>query len=142
MRVPVGAGAGGRKRSKEATVPLLDLFFIIVATFLGGSWLVLTVLVAGDCLGRADLSSPCRVVWIGAAVFLPLVGALTYVVARGRSTPVDVQRRDEYLVAAYISGVASAPSSTEELSRLARLRARGALTAQEYDAQRARILAS
>jgi hypothetical protein len=86
---------------KEPTVPLLDRFWITAAILLGGAWLLLTVFVAGDCLGRADLSRTCRVAWIVAAIFVPFVGALTYVVARGRSTSSHLRRREELLVAAY-----------------------------------------
>ena len=55
-------------------MPLLDLFWITAAIFLGGAWLLFTFFVAEDGLGRADLSRTRRVAWIVAAIFVPFVG--------------------------------------------------------------------
>jgi hypothetical protein len=55
---------------------------------------------------------------------------------------VQRQRELEDATASYIRGVASAPSTTEELARLAQLHETGALTDEEFTSQKARILAA
>jgi hypothetical protein len=135
----------GRLLAKEDPMPLLDLFWTMFVFFLWVAWFWLLITVFADILRSEDLSGWGKAGWMVLTVALPYLGVFVYLVARGRSMQerqVGRQRELEEATASYIRGVASAPSTTEELARLAQLRETGALTEEEFSTQKARILAA
>jgi hypothetical protein len=126
-------------------MPLLDLFWTMFLFFLWVVWFWLLITVFADIFRSDDLSGWGKAGWVVLTVLLPYLGVLAYLVARGRSMQErqgQRQRQLEEATASYIRGVASAPSTTEELARLAQLREAGALTEEEFASQKARILAA
>jgi hypothetical protein len=128
---------------KEDAMPLLDLFWTMFVFFLWVAWFWLLIAVFADIFKSEDLSGWGKAAWVLLGIVLPYLGVFVYLVARGRSMQdrqVKQQRALEEATASYIRGVASTPSPTEELARLAQLREVGALTEEEFTAQKARIL--
>jgi ABC-type multidrug transport system fused ATPase/permease subunit len=126
-------------------MPLLDLFWTMFIFFLWIAWFWLLIAVFADIFRSDDLSGWGKTGWVVLTVFMPYLGVFIYLIARGRSMQdrqMRQQRELEEANAAYIRGVASAPSTTEELARLAELRDSGALTEEEFTAQKAKILAA
>jgi ABC-type multidrug transport system fused ATPase/permease subunit len=143
-RRPPGEDTGSRV-PKEDVMPLLDLFWSMLVFFLWISWFWLLISIFADIFRSDDLSGWGKSGWVLFTVFLPFLGVLVYLIARGQSMQdraMRQQRELEEANAAYIRGVASAPSTTEELARLAQLHDSGALTAEEFAAQKAKVLAS
>jgi hypothetical protein len=126
-------------------MPLLDLFWTMFVFFLWVVWFWLLITVFADIFRSDDLSGWGKAGWVLLTVVLPYLGVFVYLIARGRSMQerqLQRQREVEDATASYIRGVASAPSATEELTRLAQLRETGALTDEEFATQKARILAA
>lgn len=126
-------------------MPLLDLFWTMMVFFLWVAWFWLLISVFADIVRSEDLSGWGKAAWVLLTVFLPYLGVFAYLIARGSSMgerQLEQQRAAEAATASYIRGVASTPSPTEELVRLAELRNTGALTDAEYSQQKARILVS
>jgi hypothetical protein len=124
-------------------MPLLDLFWTMFVFFLWIAWFWLLITVFADIFRSQDLSGWGKAGWVLFAVVLPYLGVFVYLIARGQSKQdrqVTQQRELEDATAAYIRGVASTPSPTEELARLAQLWEVGALTEHEYSTQKAKIL--
>jgi hypothetical protein len=124
-------------------MPLLDLFWTMFVFFLWIAWFWLLITVFADIFRSQDLSGWGKAGWVLFAVVLPYLGVFVYLIARGQSIQdrqVTQQRELEDATAAYIRGVASTPSPTEELARLAQLWEVGALTKHEYSTQKAKIL--
>jgi hypothetical protein len=124
-------------------MPLLDLFWTMFVFFLWIAWFWLLITVFADIFRSQDLSGWGKAGWVLFAVVLPYLGVFVYLIARGQSMQdrqVTQQRELEDATAAYIRGVASTPSPTEELARLAQLWEVGALTEHEYSTQKAKIL--
>jgi hypothetical protein len=124
-------------------MPLLDLFWTMLVFFLWVAWFWILITVFADIVRSEDLSGWGKAGWVLFAVALPYLGVFVYLVARGQSMQdrqVKQQRELEDATASYIRGVASAPSPTEELARLAQLRDVGALTEDEFSTQKAKIL--
>jgi hypothetical protein len=131
--------------TEEAVVPLLDLFWTMTVFFLWVAWFWLLIAVFADIFRSEDLSGWSKAAWVLLAVFLPYLGVFAYLIARGSSMgerQLERHQAAEAAVASYIRGVASTPSPTEELARLAELRDTGALTDAEFSQQKARILVS
>jgi multidrug resistance efflux pump len=78
-------------------------------------------------------------------LFIPLVGVLVYLIARGgemhERAARQAQRQDE-AARSYIQQAAGSPaSSADQLAKLADLRDRGVITAEEFDREKAKVLA-
>jgi hypothetical protein len=126
-------------------MPLFDLFWTMFLFFLWVVWFWLLITVFADIFRSDDLSGWGKAGWVLLTILLPYLGVLIYLIGRGHSMQerqVQRQRQLEEATASYIRGVASAPSTTEELARLAQLRETGALTEDEFSTQKARILAA
>lgn len=127
--------------------PLLDAFWTmlwIVGFFL---WIWIAIIVFADIFRSRDLSGWMKALWVIAIFALPLLGVLLYLIVRGRkmrehaAVAVTEQQAmtDQYIRSAAGAGGYSAAS---ELSQLASLRDSGVLSQDEFNAQKARILAS
>jgi ABC-type multidrug transport system fused ATPase/permease subunit len=124
-------------------MPLLDLFWTMLVFFLWVAWFWLLISVFADIFRSDDLSGWGKAGWVLLTVVLPYVGVIIYLIARGRTMQEREAKRLgelEQATAAYIRGVASTPSTTEELARLAQLHESGSLTDDEFTTQKARIL--
>jgi multidrug resistance efflux pump len=79
-------------------------------------------------------------------LFIPLLGVLVYLIARGGSMNERAARQAQQQDAearAYIQQAANSPaSSTDQLTKLADLRDRGVISAEEFERQKAKVLAA
>ena len=112
--------------------------------FLWIMWIWLLIKLFVDIFRRDDLSGWGKTGWVILMLFLPLLGALIYLIAHGG----DMARRDMESMQAmedaqkkYIRDAAGGTSTADELEKLAKLRSSGALTEEEFAAQKAKLLA-
>jgi hypothetical protein len=77
-------------------------------------------------------------------LFIPLIGILVYLIARGSKDAAaggaggPPAGRD---LRAYVQDAADSQSSTEQLAKLSDLRDRGVITAEEFEREKAKVLA-
>ena len=127
-------------------MPLLDLFWTMLWFFLFIAWIWLLIAIVTDIFRSDDLSGFAKALWILFVIIVPWLGALIYLIARGGKMQ-DREMRDATERAKaqrqYIQEVASTSgtSSAEELTKLAQLRDSGVITADELEAQKAKLLA-
>ena len=123
-------------------MPLLDLFWTILIIFVFVAWIWVLISVVIDVF-RNDISGWSKALWVLFIVFLPILGVLAYLVVHGsdmsqrqmdRATEAQ-EAQDEY-----IRDVAGS-TQADELAKLASLRDQGVLSADEYQAQKAKLLA-
>ncbi len=124
-------------------MPLLDLFWSMLYLFLliMWFWLVITILI--DIFRSHDLSGVAKALWVVFILVLPLLGVLIYVIARGESMGqrmIDHARQQDVAARAYIQDV-TGTNTAEELEKLNDLKNRGVLTEQEFNDQKAKLLA-
>ncbi|MEU4426674.1 SHOCT domain-containing protein [Actinoplanes sp. NPDC024001] len=112
-------------------------FFIFVA------WLVCLFWIFGDLFRSRDLGGLGKTLWTLFLIFLPTLGALVYLIARGggmaeraMAAQAQAQQRQD----AYIRSVAAPASATEEISRAKQLLDSGAISAAEFEHLKARAL--
>jgi hypothetical protein len=127
-------------------MPLLDLLWTMFWFFLFIAWIWLLVVVLTDVFRDRDLSGWGKALWTLFIFALPLLGVLIYLIVRGDRMSERSERRamgwDEPT-----SGHVSLPagnggaSKADELDKLARLRSSGTLTEEEFQAQKAKLLA-
>ena len=124
--------------------PLLDVFMTLLFIALFIVWLILLVHVLGDLFRDDEESGWAKAGWVLFLVVFPYIGVLAYIVARGHGmgmrTLERAQAQDQALQS-YVAATTGASGTAEELTKLADLRDRGVLTQEEFDQQKAKILA-
>jgi hypothetical protein len=124
-------------------MPLLDLFWTMLLFFLFIAWISLLIQVYADVFRSDDLSGVAKAAWTVFVLVLPYLGVFVYLIARGGSMQersADRSAQAQQATEQYIRNIAAAPSSTDELVKLTQLRDQGALTPEEFETQKSRIL--
>jgi len=120
----------------EALLVALEIFFLVIWI-----WILITVLV--DLFRDHELSGWAKAVWVFFLVFVPIIAVLIYLIVRGddmRQRAIDEQRRLRDTTDEYIRSVAGS-SPVDELHKLDQLRASGAISQDEFERLKARVLA-
>jgi hypothetical protein len=116
-----------------ADYPLLDVVLSIVVFFALAILFFALVAVVLDIFRSHDLSGWGKAGWFVLVLLVPLVGLIVYLVVRGSKMQLHAERQMDQL------GMAP-PSTADELTKLAALRDRGAITDGEYEKQKAVLL--
>ncbi len=124
-------------------MPVLDVLWAMLWFFLFVAWIWLLVVIFSDIFRSDDLSGWGKAFWVLFVVFLPFLGVLIYLIARGGKMQ-DRAAKEAAAQAkaqqAYIRQVAGSGGSADELSKLADLRDKGVISDEEFAAQKAKIL--
>ena len=124
-------------------MPLFDLFWAMLWFFLFFLWIWLLISLFTDVFRSDDLSGWGKAGWVIFLVVAPFLGALVYLIARGKSMQeramADMVAREK-ATRSYIKDAAGSSSTADELAKLASLRDRGVLTDQEFQSQKAALL--
>ena len=126
------------------TYPLLSLFWTMLLFFGFVVWIWLLIVVFGDIFRSHDIGGFAKAMWVLLVIFLPLIGVLIYLIARGgkmqdRAARDARQQQQEF--DSYVQDVAaSGTSSADQVAKLAQLRDEGVITEPEFEAQKAKVL--
>ena len=130
--------------SSSNSYPLLNAFWTILIIFLWVIWFWILITIFIDLFRSHDLSGWAKAAWFIFILLIPLVGVLVYLIVRGskmhQHQVQDAQAQDKAF-RSYVQEAAGSQSSADELAKLADLRDRGVITAEEFDRQKAKILA-
>jgi hypothetical protein len=117
--------------------------------FLFFAWIWLLITIFADIFRSDDLSGWGKAFWTIFVVILPWLGVLIYLIARGGSmqeramaqaVAQEKAQREYIQQVSASSGGASSASSADELKKLAELQSQGVISAEEFAAQKAKIL--
>lgn len=125
-------------------MPLLDLFWTMLWFYLFFAFIWLLVSLFADVFRSEDLGGFAKAMWTIVLIFLPVLGAFAYLIARGgsmRERAMSAAADQEAATKRYIQETAGTPSAADEIAKLAALRDSGVLTAEEFDRQKAAALA-
>ena len=122
----------------------LDFFWLMLWFFLWVIWIWMLIRVFGDIF-RSDMSGGAKAAWTLFVLVLPFIGVLIYLVTQGD----DMRRRDQEIASAvdkaqrdYIREAAGTAGGTaDELEKLAALKDRGVISEEEFQVQKAKLLA-
>ena len=124
-------------------MPLLDLFWTFLMFFLFFVWLMLLFRIFGDIFRSEDIGGWGKALWTIFVIFLPFLGVLVYVIARGKGMAerdVKDYQTAEAATQRYIRDTVGSTSSADEIAKLAALRDQGVLTDAEFQTQKAALL--
>ncbi|HEY1344630.1 MAG TPA: SHOCT domain-containing protein, partial [Streptosporangiaceae bacterium] len=108
-------------------------------------WIWILIWIFIDIFRSRDLSGWAKALWFLFVLFIPLIGVLVYLIARGSSmherAVQDAQRQDKEFRQYVQQAAADTPASTaDQLSKLADLRDRGVISAEEFEREKAKVL--
>ena len=124
--------------------PLLGAFWTILEIFLWVLWIWILIYVFIDIFRSRDLSGGAKALWFIFVLFIPLIGVLVYLIARGgkmHERAVQQAQQADADARAYIQQAAGSQSPADQLTRLADLRDRGVITPEEFEREKAKVLA-
>jgi ABC-type multidrug transport system fused ATPase/permease subunit len=126
--------------------PILDAFLTMLYFFLFIIWIWLLIMVFMDIFRSHDMGGVAKALWVIFIIILPFLGVFVYLIARGgkmheraaQQAAAQQKAFDQYVK----QTAGSSDTSADQLSKLADLKAQGVLSDAEFDAQKAKILAS
>jgi ABC-type multidrug transport system fused ATPase/permease subunit len=130
--------------SSSYSYPILGAFWTIFMIFLWVIWFWVLITIFIDLFRSHDLSGWVKALWFIFILLLPLIGVLVYLIARGgkmhehQVRDAQVQERE---LRQYVQEAAGSQSPADQLAKLADLRDRGVITTEEFDREKAKLLA-
>jgi len=126
---------------------VLDAFLTMLYFFLFIIWIWLLIMVFMDIFRSPDMGGGAKALWVIFIIVLPFLGVFVYLIARGGSMHERAAAQaaeQQKAFDQYVRQAASTPgeSSADQLHKLADLKTQGVLTDAEFEAQKAKILAS
>lgn len=125
--------------------PLLDILWSMIEFFAFLIWIWLLIVVFIDIFRSHDIGGLAKALWVIFVIVLPLIGVLVYLIARGsemHERAADQAARQQKAFDAYVRDTAGSGGTADELSKLADLKAKGVITDSEFEAQKAKLLAT
>ena len=136
--------------------PLLDTFWTIIVFFAWIIWFWMLISIFGDLFRRQDNSGWNKAGWFVLLMVLPYVGVLIYLIAQGKQMAARrhqdaVESKEQF--DAYVRDVAGTSTSasaatpsqrtaTDEIGRGKQLLDSGAITSEEFEALKRKVLAA
>jgi hypothetical protein len=124
---------------------LLEVMASIFWFMLLVAWIWLMIAVLTDVFRDHELSGWAKGLWCIFMVLVPWLGVLTYLIVRGRSMherALQHSQENEQAFRRYVRDTAgSGPSMADEIGKLAKLRDEGAISPEDYESAKTRILA-
>lgn len=121
----------------ELLLIALEIFFFVIWI-----WILITILT--DLFRDHELSGWWKAVWVLFLVFIPFLTALIYLIARGqgmRDRTIKAQAEAKQHFDEYVRQQAHGGSAADELHKLNDLKEKGALSADEFEKAKAKLLA-
>jgi Short C-terminal domain/Phospholipase_D-nuclease N-terminal len=131
----------------DSSYPLLNIFWTMFELFLWIIWIWILIWIFIDIFRSRDLSGWAKALWFLFVLFIPLIGVLVYLIVRGNSMherAVQDARQQDQEFREYVQQAASGSpgTSADQLTKLADLRDRGVITSEEFEREKAKILAA
>ena len=120
----------------EALVLTVEIFFFVIWI-----WILITILT--DLFRDHEISGWSKAAWVLFLVFIPFITALIYLIARGngmRERAIKAQAEAREHMDAYIREQAAQGSPADELHKLNELKEKGALSSEEFEQAKAKVL--
>jgi Short C-terminal domain/Phospholipase_D-nuclease N-terminal len=122
----------------ELLLIALEIFFFVIWI-----WILITILT--DLFRDHELSGWAKAAWVLFLVFIPFITALIYLIARGagmRDRTIKAQAEAKQHFDSYIRQQAhDGGGAADELHKLNELKEKGALSPEEFDRAKAKLLA-
>jgi Phospholipase_D-nuclease N-terminal/Short C-terminal domain len=126
-----------------ANIDLGELLLLMVEVFFFVIWIWILIFIFTDLFRDHEASGWAKAAWVLFLVVIPLFGALVYLIARGggmRERAVKAQADEKQHLDTYIRQQADV-SPADELHKLNELKEKGALSGEEFEQAKKKLLA-
>lgn len=124
--------------------PLLGILWTTLVIFFWIAWIFLVIRIFADIFRNRDMSGWAKALWTIFVVLLPFLGVLVYLIVHGgdmHERDIEQAKVQQEAVDSYIKQAAGTSGGVaDEINKLGALRDQGVLTAEEFDAQKAKLL--
>ena len=106
-------------------------------------WIWMIVAIFSDIFRSEDLSGWGKALWTIFIIFLPYLGAFVYLIARGSKMQGHAMAdaaRQEAAFRAQVQEAAGSGGTAAEIAKLAELRTQGAISEEEFQQAKAKVL--
>ena len=127
-----------------ADVNFGEFLLLVFEWFLLFAWIWIVITILMDLFRDHKLSGIAKAVWAFFLIFIPFFGVLLYLIVRGsgmRERQIKEQADAKKHFDEYVREQAAGGSPADELHKLAELKDKGALSAEEYEKAKAKLLA-
>jgi hypothetical protein len=124
--------------------PLLQVFLSMLYFFLFVIWIWIAIMVVVDIFRSHDMGGFAKALWFIFVVLVPYLGVFIYLIARGgkmHERQVADATAQQKAFDQYVQQTAGAGDVAGQLEKLAGLRDQGVISAEEFEAQKAKLLA-
>jgi hypothetical protein len=121
----------------ELLLIALEVFFFVI-------WIWILITILSDLFRDHELSGWAKAAWVLFLVFIPFLTALIYLIARGngmRERTIKAQADAKKHFDEYVREQAHGGSPADELHKLNELKEKGALSSEEFEQAKSKILA-
>jgi hypothetical protein len=125
--------------------PLLDLFWTILEFFIWIIWFWTLITVFIDIFRSRDLNGWGKALWFLFVLIIPLIGVLVYLIVRGgemHERAAQVAQSREAAYDSYLRQSATPTTPADQLTKLADLHDRHVISDEEFEREKAKVLAS
>jgi hypothetical protein len=128
-----------------ADYPFLEVFWTLIVFFAWVIWFWILIAILSDVFRRHDIGGGAKTLWVIFVIFLPFLGVFIYLLTqndgmmerrRGEAEAAQGQFND------YVRSVAASGGSAAEIEKAKQLLDSGAITQAEYEALKAKALAT
>jgi uncharacterized SAM-binding protein YcdF (DUF218 family) len=113
--------------------------------FLFFAWFMCLFWVLGDIFRSKDMGGGAKTLWVLFVIFIPWLGLLVYIIARGsgmQDRQLEQAKQMQQAQAEYIQSVAGSGNTADQIASAKSLLDSGAITQAEFDQIKAKALAS
>ena len=114
----------------------------VLAVFVFVAWIMVLFTILSDLFRDHGLSGWGKAAWVLFLIFIPFLAALIYLIARGggmRERSIAQQQEAKEQLDAYVRETAGG-SGADELAKLSELRDKGAITDEEFQRAKDKLL--
>jgi Phospholipase_D-nuclease N-terminal/Short C-terminal domain len=128
-----------------ADYPFLEVLWTLLVFFAWVAWFWLLISVASDVFRRHDIGGGKKTVWLLFMLFVPFIGVLIYLIANNEGMTqrnVERARAQQAQFDDYVKTVSDSGGAAAEIEKATKLRDSGAITQEEFEAIKAKALAT
>jgi hypothetical protein len=120
----------------EALLTVAEIFLFVI-------WIWILFAVLSDLFRDHELSGWGKAAWVLFLVFIPYLGTLVYLIARGhgmRDRTIKAQAEAQQHFASYVRETAGSSSTVDELHKLDQLKDKGSISEEEFQRMKAKLI--
>mgnify|MGYP003403417099 CR=1 FL=1 len=120
-----------------------EALLTVLSVFVFMAWILVLFTILSDLFRDHEMSGWGKAAWVLFLIFVPFLGALLYLIARGsgmRERALAQQQEAQKQLDAYVRQTAGGGSTADELAKLAKLHDDKKISDQEYEQAKAKIV--